>query len=164
MLPAIKGDGRWCPNWNVTQNLPAGTRREVIEAEVADLDKDLTPAGRKTVCVAVDGLFDLGRGFAIRYDAEAATRGYCDALEGYPGWAIALAVERLRKTWTNHYQLPLPAEVVAVIPDSVRVMRCERLRLRAALEAFDRGEIEGAGERISPAELAALTNSLKGAA
>ena len=155
-------DRQILPNWEPGQDLPAGTNRNAITRWVDRLQDHLMPAEPKEIAVALKGLMEFMDGCGMYYKPDAATKIHCQALSGYPIWAIESAIKSIRLGWHDHKSPPYPADMVKALPNEYRELRAERDRLQAALLAFDAGKIAPAeDERASPEDMASLIKSLK---
>ncbi len=154
MLPMVITDEQWNPGWGDGQSLPAGTQRESIARRFAKLKAACKPLGEdeEVMAVLAEPIFFFGRTYNVKYDAAGVISFCIDALAQYPAWAIEEAIKRCMIDWDNHFQLPMPKEIAAHIPDALRDVQSEFKRMEAALRAFDKGDIRPDDDEMATAE------------
>ena len=136
-----------------------------IERALASLDRLLEPAGTRDWMAFVASLAKFGMAFGIKVPEDAGPEmvaGYRDVLPDAPSSVLFETLQAVRRQWTNRFNLPMPSDLVKLVPDGYWKLRSERRRLLAARDAASAQNYEpNPDELASPEEVAVIMRDLR---
>ena len=137
----------WLKAWKIGERLPEAANRE----EITDLQRLhhewLQPVTAETFAVIFDKFWRFGSVYQLNgmgkhatnegAVVKEATKFYFEAMQHLPADLVALAVDRVVKTWT-YKKLPTPANVLALVDDEHAERSFIASRHRIVLQEMDR--------------------------
>lgn len=121
--------------------------KERLPAAIRAAQRQLWPARREEIMMAIDRLANFAEVFNIPADKLKAAAGiYSEALKHLPADLINAAINAATATHKYGMRLPLPAELIAHVSGEM----AQRRRLLAKLEIMDRAPLEDAPDKPPP--------------